>query len=82
MLEMKAGAGRKRGDAMASCVLCVDNVVVTNTLEGRLAAKVLLLPIQRRKDCHSLPSKALAQNLCPFKRCRSLYLLPWATGEL
>lgn len=42
MLEgMKARAGRRRGDAMASSVLCVNYMAVTNTLEGRLASKAL-----------------------------------------
>lgn len=67
---------------MASCGLCVNYMVMTNTLEGKLASQVLLFPAQRKKDCQSLPSKALTQDLCPFKCCQSLYLLPWATGEL
>lgn len=50
---------------MVSCLLCVNYMVVTNTLEGKLASKVLLFPAQRRKDCQSQPSKALTKDLCP-----------------
>ena len=69
-----------------------DNMVVINTLGGRLVSNVLLYAIQRRKDYHSMPYKALSQDICPFKCAgprfnlwivswQSSYLLPLNMGE-